>query len=285
MKLSLGPARLWLVASIALVCGILNSPVGVLGAAQQPPAAANVPGEVRGPKEGGRGDRPMPEMKPIVWAAGKTKVLIIAGGSSHDFIQFFEGTDSATLAAAGFSVNVTEDRDQAAEALGQADVLVVSVIRQNFDTTAYRKALMDFANAGKGIVFVHSGVWYGYPQWPELNQQLIGGGAKAHDRLGPFTVNVVKPTHPIMKGVPASFEIEDELYHTNADGAPGAAAIDVLAETSPSVRYMKSHPSVWVTSHPRARLVGIAPGHDGKVHDLQAYKTMLINAVNWAAKK
>ncbi len=253
--------------------------------AQQPPAATNVPGELRGPKEGGRGDRPMPEPKPIVWAPGKTRVLIISGGSSHDFVQFFEGTDSATLSAAGFSVNVTEDRDQAASELGQANALVISVIRQNFDTTAYRQALLAFAGAGKGIVFVHSGTWYGYPQWPELNQTLIGGGARSHDAIARFSVNVVKPDHPVMKGVPASFDIEDELYHTNADGAPNASGIEVLAETSPSVRYMKPHPSVWITSHPKARIVGIAPGHDARVHDLQAYKTILVNAVKWSARE
>ena len=268
----------------AIAAAIVAFTVGPSLRAEQAPAVTNTPGELRGPKEGGRGDRPMPEMKPVVWSPGKTKVLIISGGSSHDFIQFFDGTDAATLSAAGFSVNVTEDRDQAAAELGKADVLVISVIRQNFDTTAYRKALVDFAAAGKGIVFVHPGTWYGYTQWPELNQMLIGGGARSHDAIAKFSVNVVKPGHPVMKGVPASFEIEDELYHTNVDGAPGASPIEVLAETSPSVRYMKPHPSVWVTTHPNARIVGIAPGHDARVHDLQAYKTILINAVNWTGR-
>ena len=104
----------------------------------------------RHPKEGGRGDAPLPETKPIVWAPGKTKVLIIGGGSSHDFGRFFGGTDVATLAAAGFSVNYTEDRDQAAAEIGKADVAVISVNRQFFDTPEYRKALFDFAAAGKG---------------------------------------------------------------------------------------------------------------------------------------
>ena len=90
-----------------------------------------------------------------------------------------------------------------------------------------------------------------------------------------------------MKGVPASFEIEDELYHVNAEPdriAPGTASIEVLAETSPSIRYMKPHPSVWITSHPTARIVGIAPGHDGRVHDMPAFKTLLANAVKWAGR-
>jgi type 1 glutamine amidotransferase len=127
-----------------------------------------------------------------------------------------------------------------------------------------------------------------WPEWPEFYQQITGGWAVSHDRLGPFTVNVVKPTHPVMQGVPASFSVEDELYHENAEPAStaaGTASIDVLAETQPSLRYMKAHPSVWITSHPKARIVGIALGHDERVHDLPAFKTLLVNAVKWVARR
>ena len=258
--------------------------------AAPPPAAAASPAAAQdgalGPKEGGRGDAPLPETKPIVWAPGKTKVLIVAGGSSHNFGKFFGETDGATLSAAGFSVNYTEDRDQAAAELANADVAVVSVNRQFFDTPAYRKALFAFAAAGKGLVMLHPGTWYGFAQWPELNAAIVGGGARGHDRPGPFSVKVLQPEHPIMKGVPASFDVEDELYWFNAepDKVPaGTAAIDVLAETSPSARFKTAHPAVWITKHPSARVVGITLGHDQRVHDLEAFRTLLVNAVRWAA--
>jgi type 1 glutamine amidotransferase len=255
-------------------------------AADQQPQATPSP-TAGGPKEGGRSDAPLPETKPIAWAAGKTKVLIIGGGSSHNFGQFFGTTDKATLEAAGFSVNYTEDRDQAAAEIGKADVAVISVNRQFFDTPEYRKALFGFAAAGKGLVMLHPGTWYGFAQWPELNAQIVGGGARGHDRIAKFSVNAVKPDHPVMKGVPGSFEVEDELYYTNAEPdkiPPGTTPIDVLAETSPSVRFKQPHPSVWVTRHPTARVVGIALGHDERVHDLAPFKTLLLNAVRWAGR-
>ena len=133
---------------------------------------------------------------------------------------------------------------------------------------------------------LHPGTWYGFAQWPELNATIVGGGARGHDRLAKYSVNAVRPEHPIMKGVPASFDVEDELYYLNAepDKIPaGTAAIDVLAETSPSVRFKKPHPAVWTTTHPSARIVGITLGHDERVHDLPAFKTLLVNAVTWAA--
>ena len=232
----------------------------------------------RGRRKAAKGTHRCRQSKPVVWAAGKTKVLVIGGGSSHDFGKFFGGTDVATLTAAGFSVNYTEDRDQAAAEIGNADVAVISVNRQFFDTPAYRKALADFAASGKGLVMLHPGTWYGYAQWPELNATIVGGGARGHDRIAKFSVNAVKPDHPVMKGVPASFEVEDELYYMNAepDKIPaGTAPIEVLAETSPSVRFKQPHPSVWITQHSTARIVGIALGHDERVHDLQPFKTLL----------
>ena len=38
--------------------------------------------------------------------------------------------------------------------------------------------MMAFAAAGKGIVMHHPGTWYAYPDWPELNAQIVGGGAR-----------------------------------------------------------------------------------------------------------
>jgi len=270
-------------ATVAITAG--TEPVA--SAPPSRPAAGTAQADApQGPKDGGKGDAPLPETKPIVWAPGKAKVLIIAGGSSHDFGRFFGATDSATLSAAGFSVNYTEDRDQAAAELAQADVAVISVNRQFFDTPAYRKALFDFAAKSKGLVMLHPGTWYGFPNWPELNATIVGGGARGHDRIAAFTVNAVKPDHPVMKGVPPSFEVEDELYYVNAEPEkipPGTAPIEVLAETSPSVKFKKPHPAVWTTAHPAARIVGIALGHDERVHDHQAFKTLLVNAVGWAA--
>ncbi|MDI1312462.1 PVC-type heme-binding CxxCH protein [Prosthecobacter sp.] len=241
-----------------------------------------------GPKEGGKGDGPLVPAAPVQWEAGKTKVLVIGGGSSHNFAKFFGETDVATLKAAGFTVHYTEDRDQAAAELANADVAIISVNRKFFDTAVYRKALMDFAAAGRGVIMLHPGTWYGFGGWPELNAQIVGGGARGHDKIHPFEVKAVKGGHQIMAGVPASFTVEDELYYVNAEPEKipaGTAKITVLAETSPSDKYKAAHPSVWITEHKKARIVGIALGHDARVHDLRPYQQILTNAVKWVSGK
>ena len=269
---------------------------GALAQAAATAPAAPPPGKKKaadpiptsGPKEGGRNDTPLPPVTTITWEAGKTRVLIIGGGSSHKFSEFFGATDSATLKSAGFSVNYTEDRDQAASALTDADVAVISVNRMFFDTPAYRKAVFDFAAKGKGLVMLHPGTWYAFSYWPELNATIVGGGSRGHDKLGAYKVNAVKPDHPIMKGVPATFDVVDELYYMNAEPEkipPGTAPIEVLAESSPSQRFQKPHPVAWTTKHERARIVGLTLGHDERVHDHPAFKTLLTNSVKWASGK
>jgi type 1 glutamine amidotransferase len=111
----------------------------------------------------------------------------------------------------------------------------------------------------------------------------VGGASRGHDRLGEFEVKVLTPTHPIMKDVPATFRITDELYYFNPD--PAGAPLQILAQTSISTGTKKEHPSVWVVGHPKARIAAIALGHDARAHDLPAFKTLLQNAVNWAARK
>lgn len=276
-------------AITADVQGKVSRPAEAAGAPEKPTEAKAGPkGQAKAKKGKGAGPNEPPPVpaSPVQWEEGKTKVLIIGGGSAHQFNTFFGDTDSTTLKAAGFTVHYTEDRDQATTELSNADVAIISVNRSFFDTPAYRKALMDRIEAGKGVIMLHPGTWYGYKGWPELNAQVVGGGARGHDKLGPFQVKTLKADHPIMKGVPASFDVEDELYYINAEGTPeGTLPIEVLAETSPSQKYSKPHPSVWITKNDKARIVGIALGHDERVHDHAAYQAILTNAVNWVAGK
>lgn len=268
----------------------LRDLISYITASAQAPTTTPPETAETGPKSGGPRDAPLPEVEPIVWAPGKTRVLMISGGSSHKFGEFYGGTDRDFLQAAGFSVNYTEDRDQAAEALasGEADVALISVNRKFFDTPAYRKALMDFASSGKGIIMHHPGTWYGYKEWPELNAQLVGGGSRGHDKVAAYDVNAVRPSHPIMRGVNPSFTVVDELYYMNSgpqEIPEGTSPITVLAETSPSQKFKKPHPAVWITRHPESRVVGITIGHDERTHDHPDFQTLLTNAVKWVSGK
>jgi type 1 glutamine amidotransferase len=85
-----------------------------------------------------------------------------------------------------------------------------------------------------------------------------------------------------MAGVSDTFKISDELYHFNPDKV--GTSIEVLA-TAKNPATGKTYPSIWIVKHPKARIVCVAPGHDGAAHGLGAYKIILRNAVKWTAGK
>jgi putative membrane-bound dehydrogenase-like protein len=213
---------------------------------------------------------------PAARPANGPRVLLVGGGSSHDFVKFFGETDKAMLAPHVGWVDFTQNANGVPAILDRVDVLVWSANQPVSSATC--KALIDYANSGKGIVALHPGTWYAWKNFPEWNAQVIGGGTRGHDKLGPYTVKVTNANSPITKGVSPSFEITDELYNYNAD--PAATPIDVLAEaTSPNTG--KTFPQVFMVKHPKARIVGITLGHDARAHDLPDFQALLKNAVNW----
>lgn len=223
---------------------------------------------------------PAPAATPIEWKPG-TKVLLIGGGSSHDFQKYFNLTDTGTLnAAGGFSVNYTEDASVAAKELPNADVAVISANHGSFSIAPFRAALKDFTDAGKGLVLLHPGLWYNFSDWPDYNKVYAGGGSRGHDRLGEFEVKVSQPSHALLNGLPANFKITDELYYYTVD--PAGSAVDVLA-TATSTLKPGAYPQIFTVKHPKAKIVGITLGHDARAHDLPEYKMLLVNAVKWVA--
>ncbi len=223
---------------------------------------------------------PVAPAKPFEWGTG-TKVLLVGGGSSHDYNRFFNFADIATLKAAGITANYTEDPAVTAKELPNVDVAIFSVNRNGFQTAELREALGKHIAAGKGLILLHPGLWYNWNDWPEYNRTIAGGGSRGHDKLGEFEVKVTNGAHPIMKGVPANFAITDELYYyiPDAQGTP----IEVLATADSKIKNA-TFPQVFVIKHPQTKIAGITLGHDARAHDLPAYKTLLINAVNWTKK-
>jgi uncharacterized protein len=221
---------------------------------------------------------PHADAPPFEWGPG-IKVLIVSGGGWHEFDRWFNKADTATLNAAGItSVHYTESSNTAAIELPKVDVIIMSANVPGFDTPAFRTALFDHVAAGKGVILLHSGAWYNWV-WPEYNRDLVGGTYRSHDGKSPFQEHVLVK-HPVTEGLPDSFKVFDERYHTVAD--PAGPGVDVLIE---AVNGQSKYASVWVTHNPKARIVCIALGHDGTTHNQPEFKKLLVNAVTWTAGK
>lgn len=210
------------------------------------------------------------------------RTLIVGGGSSHNFDKWYREVDVATLEKGGFaSVKYTSDMSEVLPQLKDIDVLILAN-NQPMEEPALRKAIFAFVAQGKGLIIAHAGLWYNWEDWPEYNQKLAGGGSNGHDKYGPFDVTVIDTKHPVTKGVPGKFSLNDERYYYKAD--PAGPGIKVLASSSVKGNDV-IYPSVFVINNPKARIVGFALGHDSASHDLPAYQTLLRNAVKWVSRK
>jgi type 1 glutamine amidotransferase/azurin len=210
----------------------------------------------------------------------KTNIAAMGGGGSHDFLRFFGTEDGQILAGDGSAtMRYTEDSEAFRQYLDRATVAFISN-NKPFDQRTKSK-IFDRVGEGMAMMINHPSTWYNWEDWPEYNRQLVGGGSRSHEKLQEFEVEVVKPGHPIMKGVPARFRIIDELYRWEKD--PQGTAIEVLA-IGRGLESGETFPVVWVVKHPKSRIVGNTLGHDEDAHGHPAYQTILRNSLNWVEK-
>jgi putative membrane-bound dehydrogenase-like protein len=214
---------------------------------------------------------------------GVTAVLMLGGGSSHDFEKWFRKTDMATLNQGGLNLGLSywEVPSQLIDRLGGAQVLVLSN-NQPIQEPELRKGIFDFLDAGKGLILVHPACWYNWKDWPEYNRQLVGGGARGHEKYQEFEVTVTDEPGPLTAGVPRTFRVKDELYQFVKD--PEGPDIQVLMKGR-SLETGKEYPVAWTVKHPKGRIMCITLGHDGSAHESEGYRKLLQNAAAWAAKK
>lgn len=217
-------------------------------------------------------------------APAKPSALLVGGGASHDFPKWFRDADLATLKGAvpEWNFQYTDQATEITTALPTTDVLVLSANQPAIASPEVRAALDAHVAAGKGLVLLHAAVWFNWRDWPEFNVRYVGGGSRGHDKLGEFSVKLEQPDHPLLKGVPPTFLLVDELYYVMLP--PSDTKTTVLA-TATSPASGKTFPSIWTVSQGSAKIVCIALGHDGRAHDLPAFRTLLANAVQWAASK
>jgi putative heme-binding domain-containing protein len=216
--------------------------------------------------------------QPDVAVQPMPQVLVFGGGSSHDFLRWFAVEDLGTLAALEKVATYSEDPREIDRVLETLDVLVLCN-NQPLEHPNLRQAIFEFVARGQGLVLVHPALWYNWPDWPQYNRELVGGGSKSHEAYGAFAVQLGPKEHPLLEGVPRSFTIEDELYRMEFD--PAATASEVLA-TGKSLTSGAEYPVLWTRSHGQGRIVGLTLGHDGKAHQHAAYRKLLENAVRWA---
>ncbi len=128
--------------------------------------------------------------------------------------------------------------------------------------------------APKGLLGIHGATVVGSASGKY--QRMLGARFLAHPPLGPFSVTVDAPDHPVMRGV-GDFSISDELYLMET-----LAPFDVLlsAEFDGFRR-----PLAWVRPYGLGRVCYCALGHGTEQLEHESVRRILRNALDWLAAR
>lgn len=211
----------------------------------------------------------------------RPEILIVGGGSSHNFERWFNLEDSKILSDAGANVRYTDNVEYIRELLPEIDILYLSN-NQPMADSKLRKAIFNFVESGNDLLLAHAAIWYNWSDWPEYNRDLVGGGSRGHDEFGNFEVQIVNDEHPLTKDIAASFEITDELYRFEKD--EDGSNIEVLAKgIEPATG--NEYPVVWTVAYGEGQIMCTTLGHDDQAHQHTAYINLLRNTLDWFQQK
>ncbi len=134
------------------------------------------------------------------------------------------------------------------------------------------------------------GEFDGYPIWPWFSRFM--GGIRWTQYIATFATATVRneaPQHPVLRGIPSTFPIENEEWYTwDKSPRPNVhvlASVDEDTYKPDSKIKMGDHPVVWTNEHVKARNVYIFMGHHPELFQNSAFTTLFHNSILWAAKR
>jgi len=177
---------------------------------------------------------------------------------------------------------------------------------------AFRSGFRALLDEGKGVVALHHAL-AGWPAWPEY-AYLLGGtflyrpgtlrGEPKPDsgyrHQVQYTAEVVEPSHPVMAGIPSTFEMCDELYlgevfesevtpllrarhaFVRDNFYSATAAMEGRMFTNEGWTHPEGSNLIgWVKRARNSPLVYLQPGDDAVTYDNAVYRRLVENAIRW----
>jgi uncharacterized protein len=232
--------------------------------------------------------------------AAEKKILVYTRNYTPDGKGYVHDNIAASVAAIrklgaanGFAVDASDDPTVFTIAnLKQYRALVFSNSNnQAFDTQDQRDAFRAFIRSGGGFVGIHSAS--GSERDWDYYQQVLGGKFKRHPKLQPFTVKVVAPRFPAVKGIPATFEWEDECYYVeklNRGIKPvlvtdPSKIVDPQFATDPGELVNGMRPLAWYQSFDGGREFYLALGHKKEDYENLSLTRLILGGIQWAMGK
>jgi len=227
-------------------------------------------------------------------AAGPLRVLVLSGGSFHDFEgnlkQLIEhmpvpadthwtflplGDDSPD----GVSKALRLRQLEALELPGEHDVILAYTQGELGLSPTAKDKLLAFVRGGGGFVGLHCAA-DSHPGWDGY-VEMLGGRFESHPPYGEVTVQLTPsaPSHPVTRGLPDRWVLKDEFYHLQDLHLDGATLL--MTGVSPAGGE-KALPVTWAKPYGQGRVVYTSLGHGPDAERDARVQHLVAQALLWA---
>ena len=183
------------------------------------------------------------------------------------------------------------------EILAKFDAVVFNNASGDLFSAEQQAALKSFIENGGGFVGLHAAGDNSHEGWPWYQNELIGAKFTMHTLSPQFQVATVRlevSSHPAAQGLPASWQRTEEWY--SFEKSPRSKGYGVIATVDEKtykpvgpfgkdLRMGADHPVVWWHCQKKGRALYTAFGHRAEAFAEPETRTLLTNAVEWAARQ
>lgn len=221
------------------------------------------------------------------------KALYITGGGWHDYeLQTLAITETLRTHIPGIEITVSAVESSAdAPTMHPAfegddwakgyDLVIYNMCNSGRDSDDdYMEKIVAPHRAGLPAVVIHCAMHQFRPDETGKWNEFVGMDSTAHERGAPVTVTFTEREHPILKGLPETWTIEEgELYRIRA----AAENTETLATGVSGEE--KAHPIVWTNRYGEGRVFGTTIGHRSSTMGHEEFQLLLKNGTMWALEK
>jgi len=211
------------------------------------------------------------------------KALIVWGGWEGHEPEKGAHIVAGMLREDGFDVRVENSTQAFADLpIGKLN-LIVPISSMSKIERAEVDNLSRAVQNGVGLAGYHGGMGDAFREATEY-QFMVGGQWVAHPgNVIDYTVEIIKPDDPIVRGLPKSFPYRSEQYYMHVDPSN-----EVLATTTFSGEHADwingvVMPVVWKRHHGAGRVFYSSLGHVTAEFDVPEMRTILHRGLLWAA--
>jgi type 1 glutamine amidotransferase len=132
-------------------------------------------------------------------------------------------------------------------------------------------------DSGVGAVILHGAVHSYRRSESRAWGELMGAFSLRHDAQRPLTIDTVAPDHPIMRGLPRTWEtIPEELYELEQVWPGMTPLADAYSPES-----KRRYPIVWTNTHGKAKVFVTSLGHNTEMIANPRYLELVTRGLLW----